>query len=81
MSQARIETAFITAGHDGAAELVVRLRYQGGGRHDVVLDEPAAQALMEACGANTVDDLKGQGWEYVRDALTKAWNRCTPGSS
>lgn len=78
MNGASIISAVITAGHDGSAELAVRLRYEDGAHHDVVLDEPAARALMSACEAQTVEDLKGQSWERVRDALSVAWNRYSP---
>jgi hypothetical protein len=70
-----IEATRIAAGHDGAAELIVRLRYEDGGASEVTLDHLAASALMESCGAASVEQLAGHGWERVRDALAVSWNR------
>ncbi len=63
------------ASHDGAAELVLTLRFDGGGETRVALGEDAAGRLMTACGANDADALVGQGWERVRDALQTSSNR------
>lgn len=75
MTHAVIEAAQLTAGHDGAAELVLQLRYPNGGVHSVTLDQEAGKRLMQNCQARHVDDLLGQDWQAVRDALTSAWNR------
>lgn len=70
-----IDGARIAAAHDGVAELLVSLRFPQGGRSEVVLDAVGAEALMQACGAVSVDALVGHGWERVRDALAVSWNR------
>ncbi|MEQ8857156.1 MAG: hypothetical protein RIC56_00780 [Pseudomonadales bacterium] len=70
-----ISHARVTAGHGGAAELVVTLRHGNGGLSDVTLDAPAAAALFDACAANHSDELIGHGWEKVQRALTVSWNR------
>ena len=75
MSTAVIAAARVGAAHDGAAELVVTLRHAGGGESEVRLDEPAAAALLDACGAAGTEELAGVGWERVRDALSSSWNR------
>ena len=72
---ARIKHARIAAAHDGSAELVVTLGYDNGGTADVTLDEAAGAALMRACNARDLQDLTGQSWQQVRDALTAAYNR------
>lgn len=75
MADAVIKAARIAAAHDGVAELVVELAYENGGVGEVVLDELAARTLMQNCQAQSVDDLLGQGWQAVREALQVSWNR------
>ena len=75
MSAAVIAATRLGAAHDGAAELVVTLRHAGGGKSEVRLDEPATAALLDACGADGPEDLAGEGWERVRDALRTSWSR------
>ncbi|MEZ5551149.1 MAG: hypothetical protein R3E82_09695 [Pseudomonadales bacterium] len=75
MNSANIVRVRVAAAHDGSAELQVTLLYPNGGRTEVTLDEPAGRALMTACEAREVDDLIGQNWEKVKDALTASFNR------
>ncbi|MCY3640280.1 MAG: hypothetical protein OXH37_04625 [Gammaproteobacteria bacterium] len=75
MSAAVIAATRLGAAHDGVAELVVTLRHAGGAESEVRLDEPAAAALLDACGAAGPEELAGVGWEQVRDALRTSWNR------
>ena len=75
MTTAVVAATRLGAAHDGAAELVVTLRHEGGGESEVRLDEPAAAALLDACGAAGPEELAGVGWERVRDALRVSWNR------
>jgi len=63
--EAVIVGADIVAGHDGSAELVVRLRHPDGSEHPVLLDEDTGLRLMEACGASSLDDLYGQSWRKI----------------
>jgi hypothetical protein len=55
----------IVAGHDGSAELVIRLRYPNGAEGPVVLDEETGLRLMQNCAASHVDDLAGQSWRKI----------------
>jgi hypothetical protein len=64
-SEAVIVSAGITAGHDGAAELVLSVRYQNGVVSPVVLDPETAIALMNACGVADIDQLAGHAWRKV----------------
>ena len=57
--------AEIAGGHDGAAELVLRLRYADGVERPVVLDPETGLALMRRCGATHLDDLAGQSWRMI----------------
>lgn len=66
--EAVIESAEISAGHDGSAELVVRLRHVNGTIAPMVLEEAAGLRLMADCGASHVDDLVGQSWRRILDA-------------
>lgn len=65
MGGAVIVGAEIVAGHDGAAELLVRLRHANGVVSPVVLDEEAGLALMDNCGASHVADLAGLPWRRI----------------
>ena len=64
-SEPVIVGAEIAAGHDGSAELVVRIRYPNGAEVSVVLDEETGFALMQNSGAAHVDDLAGQSWRAI----------------
>ena len=68
MGEAVIVGAEVVAGHDGAAELLVRLRHANGVEAPVQLDEATGLKLMAACGASHVDDLKGHSWRKVLQA-------------
>ncbi len=67
--EAVIVGAEIVAGHDGAAELLVRLRHPNGSEGPVVLDEMTGLRLMTACGVTHVDDLAGQSWRRILEGL------------
>lgn len=70
-----IRDARVGAAHEGIAELIVTMEYDNGGTSEVTLDQMASTALLRACEANTIEDIKGQPWEKVRDALQVSWNR------
>jgi hypothetical protein len=61
--------AEIAAGHDGAAELVVSLRYHSGVVAPVVLDGATGLGLMKACGAASLDALTGRSWRDILKGL------------
>ena len=65
MDEAIIVGADNLAGHDGSAEIVVRLLYPDGSELPVVLDEDTGLKLMEACGASSLEDLYGQSWRRI----------------
>ena len=65
----------IAAAHEGIAELVVSIAYENGGITEVALDQIATSALMDSCNAISIDDVKGQSWVKVRDALQISYNR------
>ncbi|MFN3910714.1 hypothetical protein [Hyphomonas sp.] len=75
MSGATIRQVQIAAAHDGDAELVVTLAYENGGVSHITLDEFAARTLLASCGTSSPDDLIGQSWEQVRDALVASSGR------
>jgi hypothetical protein len=64
-----IEDALVAPGHDGEAQLVVRVRYENGALGSVTLDESCARKLMEDCTANSAADLCGQPWQRLLDVL------------
>lgn len=70
-----IREARVAAAHEGIAELIVTMEYDNGGTSEVALDQMASHALMQSCNAATLDDIKGQPWEKVRDALQVSFNR------
>jgi hypothetical protein len=55
--------AEITAGHDGRAELVVRVRHENGVIAPVILDGDTAFRLL--AGADALDALIGRPWRKV----------------
>jgi len=65
----------LAAAHEGDAELIVRVSYDNGGSTDVSLDHHAYDALLTACNTQNPDDLIGQSWHLVRDALQHSYNR------
>ena len=70
-----IKAVRLAAAHEGIAELIVDIQFDNGGVTEVALDRFASQALMDACRAVRADDLIGQSWEHVRDALNISYNR------
>lgn len=68
-AEAVIVGAQIVAGHDGSAELLVRLRHPNGAEGPVVLDEATGLKLMKTCGATHVDELTGQSWRRIVEGL------------
>lgn len=64
-AEAVIVGAEIAAGHDGSAELVLRLRYPGGAEGVVVLEAEKGLELMAACGAAHLDELAGHSWRKL----------------
>lgn len=63
--EAVIVGAEIAAGHDGAAELLVTLRYANGSQAQVAIDAEAGFALMRNCGASDLAGLTGQPWRRM----------------
>jgi hypothetical protein len=63
-----IVAAEIAAGHDGQAELVVRVRHENGVVAPVVLDGPTGFRLMAEHGAGDLTGLVGRSW---RDLLRR----------
>ena len=72
---ASIKDARVAAAHEGVAELFVLIEYSNGGTTEVALDQAATSALMTSCKASCIDELRGQPWEKVRDALQVSYNR------
>jgi len=54
--------AEIAAGHDGTAEMAVRIQYENGVIAPVVLDQATGFDLMRACGVASLDGLIGRSW-------------------
>lgn len=60
-----IAGAEIVAGHDGEAELLVRVRHPNGAESPVTLDAEAGYALLRRCGADDLDGVRGQSWRML----------------
>ena len=75
MGAATIRDVRVVAAHEGIAELIVSIEYENGGTTEVALDQLATSALMDSCNASSIEDVKGQPWEKVRDALQVSYNR------
>ncbi|HUZ12586.1 MAG TPA: hypothetical protein VMU93_07060 [Caulobacteraceae bacterium] len=61
--------AEVCAGHDGAAELVVRLRHENGALGTVALDPQTGFDLMRAAGAGRLEALVGRAWLEILEGL------------
>ena len=72
---AKIAKVRVAAAHEGAAELIVTVAFEGGGNSEVALDRHASDALLRGCEAGALDELIGQSWQQVRDALSVSYNR------
>jgi hypothetical protein len=68
-SEAVIVDAVVGAGHDGAAELVLTLRYENGATAPVVLDADVGFSLMRVCGASSLAELAGHSWRNLLEGL------------
>jgi hypothetical protein len=67
--ETEIVSVAVTAGHDGAAELTLMLRYENGVTAPVTVDARVGFALMRNCGATSLDDLPGQSWRNFLEGL------------
>ena len=66
-----IDEAIVSAGHDGQAVLVVRVRYADGAVDTVTLAADPARKLMEDCAAESVAELRGQPWRRLLHVLER----------
>ncbi|HEY2710132.1 MAG TPA: hypothetical protein VGI95_18970 [Caulobacteraceae bacterium] len=65
LDDAVVAAAEIVAGHDGAAELMVRLRHGNGVLSSVTLDPETGFDLLHAAGAASLGDLVGLAWSPI----------------
>ena len=77
MPEPVIEDALVAPGHDGEAQLVVRVRYANGALGSVTLDAACARKLMEDCAAQSAADLRGQPWQRLLEVLPKEESPCS----
>ena len=75
MAEPVIADATVAPGHDGQAVLVVRLRHENGAFDTVTLDADQARALLEACGASSAAELRGQPWRRLLHVLEHTSDR------
>jgi hypothetical protein len=64
-SEAVIVGAEIAAGHDGEAELVVRIRHENGVIATVTLDRETGLRLMTGPGGGDLEALVGRSWRRI----------------
>jgi hypothetical protein len=69
LDDAVVEGAQIVAGHDGAAELMVRLRHGNGAASSVTLDPETGFDLLRVAGVASLDGLAGQSWRAITRGL------------
>ena len=62
---AMVVGAEVVAGHDGAAELLVRVRHENGVVGDTIFSSEVAFAMMLASGVERLQDLVGRPWLQV----------------
>ena len=68
-AEAIIVGADLAAGHDGEAELVLRILYPNGVVGSVLLDADAGYALMRNCDIDSLSGLKGQSWRKILEGI------------
>jgi len=64
-AEAVIVEAQVAPGHDGAAELVLRLRHPNGADEVVRVDAEVGFRLMQNCGVAEVSGLAGHPWRRM----------------
>ncbi len=57
-----VDGTSIGPGHDGRAELVVRLRHPNGAHSTISVDEEALERLLRRTDIMSIDDLTGRRW-------------------
>lgn len=72
LDDAFVEGAEIVAGHDGAAELLVRLRHGNGAASALALDPATGFDLLRAGGAESLDGLVGLAWRDIIKGLRRS---------
>ena len=70
-ASAVIVGADLTAGHDGQAEMVLRIRYPNGVVGDVILDAETGFALLRRCEIDSLDGLAGVSWRMILEGVTQ----------
>ena len=68
-AEAVIVGAEIAAGHDGAADLLLSIRYGNGAISQVALDADTAFGVMEVVGAADLAGLIGRSWGEISKGL------------
>ena len=68
-SEATIVGAEISAGHDGAAELLISIRYGNGAISQVALDADTAFGVLRAGEAADLAGLIGRSWTDLAKRL------------
>jgi len=68
-SEAVIVGADLAAGHDGEAEMVLRILYPNGVVGSVLLDAATGYALMKNCDIESLSGLKGQSWRKILEGV------------
>ena len=70
LDDAVVVAAEIVAGHDGAAEMLVRLRHGNGALGALTLDPETGFDLLRAAGASSLAELIGRPWAHLIKGLT-----------
>jgi hypothetical protein len=68
-TEAVIVGADLAAGHDGQAEMVLRIRYPNGVVGSVLLDAATGYALMKNCDIDSLSGLAGQSWRKILEGV------------
>ncbi|MDO9338686.1 MAG: hypothetical protein Q7T61_20020 [Caulobacter sp.] len=68
-AEAVIVGAEMAAGHDGQAELAVRILYPNGVVGVVLLDAATGYALMNSCNIDSLEGLRGQSWRKILEGI------------
>ena len=69
-AEAVIVGAELAAGHDGKAEVALRILYPNGVVGSVVLNAAAGYALMRNCNIDSLSGLAGQSWRKILEGAS-----------
>jgi hypothetical protein len=69
-TQPTIVAAHVAAGHDGLAEIAIRVGHPNGALRDICFPHEAIGPVLDAAGISSLDDLVGLPWTVLLGPIT-----------